>query len=190
MMEAVALRPDLVERACERFLLRALHSVRISAAVGARGIWLEDCLTDMISPTAFESLHVPCVRRLVEEIRALGMQSIYYYCGDPRDRWDLLFAVGADALSLEEGKKGFTVDIEEVVDRAAGRCAIFGNVDAIGILENATDAELERELRRQRAPGRFVMSLGSPVTPGTPVERVRRYCELTRDLGRSPAGRA
>ncbi len=193
MMEAVALCPDMVIRACERFLLRAVRSVRISAAVGARGIWIEDCLTDMISPAAFESLHVPCVRRLVDEIRALGMQSVYYYCGDPRDRWDLLFAVGADALSLEESKKGFTVDIEDVVERATGRCAVFGNLDAIGVLENASENQLIRELRRQLVPGRsaagagrFVMSLGSPVTPGTPVARVRRYCELAREIGDSP----
>jgi len=27
------------------------------------------------------------------------------------------------------------------------------------------------------------MSIGSPVTPGTSVERVRLYCELVRELG-------
>jgi len=28
------------------------------------------------------------------------------------------------------------------------------------------------------------MSLGSPVTPGTPVERVRLYCKMVREMGR------
>ena len=31
--------------------------------------------------------------------------------------------------------------------------------------------------------GRFVMSLGSPVTPETPVARVRLYTDLVHELG-------
>ena len=147
-------------------------------------------MTDMIAPDTFERLHLPFVRRLVTEIRDAGLHSIYYYCGAPGDRWELLFAAGADALSLEEGKKGFQIDIEQVVERAAGRCAVLGNLDAIGVLQKGSEGELRAELARQiaagrRNGGRFVTSIGSPVTPETPVERVRLYCELARELGRA-----
>jgi uroporphyrinogen-III decarboxylase len=161
--------------------------VRDAAAHGTAGIWIEECMTDMVSPRAFESLHLPHLRTIVAEIRAAGMKSIYYYCGDPAGKWDLLFAAGADALSLEESKKGFTIEIGEVVERAGGRCAVLGNLDAIGLLPNGTEAQLRAELQRQieagrRSGGRFVMSLGSPVTPGTTVERVRRYCDMVHEL--------
>jgi len=44
-------------------------------------------------------------------------------------------------------------------------------------------AEIARQITAGRRNGsRFIMSLGSPVTPGTPVVRVRRYCELVREL--------
>jgi len=99
-----------------------------------------------------------------------------------------LLAVGADALSLEESKKGFVIDIEEVVERAQGKCAVLGNLDAVGVLQDGTEEELRAEIERQIAAGRkngnrFVMSIGSPVTPGTSVERVRLYCDLVHDLG-------
>ncbi|NPV06770.1 MAG: hypothetical protein HPY83_02255 [Anaerolineae bacterium] len=185
MMEMVASRPDLVLHACERYLARAQYQVRLAAALGAKGVWIEECLTDMISPAAFARLSLPYLQRLVEEIRSAGMHSIYYYCGDPNDRWEHLLAAGADALSLEESKKGFRIDIEEVAQRADGRCAILGNLDAIGVLQDADDATLRAEIERQLAAGRrnrgrFVMSIGSPVTPATPVARVRRYCALVR----------
>jgi hypothetical protein len=188
MMEMIALRPEMVRHACERFLAYACESVRLAAALGARGIWIEECMTDVISPEAFSSLNVPLVRRLVEEVRAAGMKSIYYYCGSPAGKWELLFSVGADALSFEEGKKGFTIDIEDVVGRTQGRCTLLGNLDAIGLLPNATEDALRAEISRQILAGRrngsrFVMSLGSPVTPATPVERVRLYCDLARELG-------
>ncbi len=44
-------------------------------------------------------------------------------------------------------------------------------------------AEIERQHEAgRRNGGRFIMSVGSPVTPETPVDRVRRYCDLVHEL--------
>ena len=189
MMEMVALRPDLVRHACERYLAEGLRTIQEAAWLGAAGIWIEDCLTDVISPPDFTTLNVPYLRRLVDEVRAAGMKSIHYYCGNPNGKWDALLSTGADALALEESKKGFAVDIEEVAERVRGRCALLGNLDAIGILQDGDEGRLRAEIKRQMTAGRrngsrFIMSIGSPVTPGTPVERVRLYCELVHEMGR------
>lgn len=190
LMVRIAESPDLVRHAAERFLDRAVGVVRAQAALGAAGVWIEECMTDMIHPEAFRSLNLPLLRRLCAEIRGCGMKAIYYYCGDPWDKLGLLLDAGADALSLEEGKKGFEIDIADVAEAARGRCAILGNLDAIGVLQAGTEEALRREIGRQAAAGRrngrrFVMSLGSPVTPETPIERVRLYCDLAHDEGRS-----
>jgi hypothetical protein len=49
-------------------------------------------------------------------------------------------------------------------------------------------ADLHSEIRRQLRAGRengdrFVMSTGSPITPGTPVEEVRLHTDLVREVG-------
>ena len=80
------------------------------------------------------------------------------------------------------------IDIEDVVAQVRGRCIVRGNLDAVGVLQTGTEEELRAEISRQIATGRrngsrFVASLGSPVTPGTPVERVRLYCDLAHELG-------
>ncbi len=187
MMVMAGTDPELVKYACERYLALEIRAAQEAALLGARGIWVEECLTDMISPAAFRELALPHTRKLVEAIRSLGMKSIYYYCGDPNDRWEELLSTGADALALEEGKKRFRIDIEEVVARVRGRCTILGNLDAIGVLQDGSEEDLESEISRQltagrRNGGRFIMSLGSPVTPETPVGRVRLYCDLVREL--------
>ncbi|MCL6629952.1 MAG: hypothetical protein K6U00_10165, partial [Armatimonadetes bacterium] len=186
MMEMILVDPELVSYACERHLEYSLRGVREAAALGAMGIWIEECLTDMISPGAFESLSVPFVRRLVEEIRRLGMKSIHYFCGNPAGKLDLLLSVGSDALAFEEGKKGFDINIDEIADYVNSRCVLLGNLDAIGVLQDGSSDELRAEIRRQLLAakingGRFIMSLGSPVTPDTPVEKVRLYCDLVRE---------
>jgi uroporphyrinogen-III decarboxylase len=142
----------------------------------------------MVGPDAFGSLCVRFLIPLVEEIRAAGMKSIYYYCGDPTGKWDHLLSVGADALSLEESKKGWEIDIEDVVDRVGGRCTLLGNLDAMGLLQDGDDEELRAGVDRQVAEGRrngsrFIASTGSPITPPTSVTRVRRYCDLVHELG-------
>jgi uroporphyrinogen-III decarboxylase len=162
--------------------------VRQAAALGAAGIWIEECFTDLISPAAFEALNVPVLRQLIAEIRSAGMKSIYYYCGDPAGKWDQILSMGMDAVSLEESKKGFAIEIQEVAERVRGRCALLGNLDAVGVLQDGSDQQLRTEIARQIAVGRanrgrFIMSLGSPVTPDTPAPRVRQYLELSRQLG-------
>jgi len=187
-MAMVAHHPDLVRYACDRHLAHILQRVQQSAALGAAGVWIEDCMTDVISPAAYRELNLPYLNRLVAEIRSLGMHSIHYYCGNPMDRLDMLLESGADALALEESKKGFVVDILKIADFVQGRCTLFGNLDAINLLPQADEAALRAEIARQVAAGRrnrhrFVISLGSPVTPGTSLQRVQEYCRWSRELG-------
>lgn len=117
------------------------------------------------------------------------MKSIYYYCGDPASRWDLILLdrrrrrlAGGEQEELHDRRRG----LRGRPHRRAAR--ILGNLDAVGVLQDADEAGLRREIarrsgRRAAATGSFVMSIGSPVTPDTPVERVRLYCEMARGLG-------
>lgn len=183
LMMALVEQRELIRYACERHLANTLVGVRIAKAAGAMGIWIEECMLDMISPEDYRELVLPGLRAITDAIRAEGMKSIHYFCGNPARHWDCLLDSGADALSLEEGKKGFELGIEEVVERVSGRMTVLGNLDAIRVLQDGTDKELEREVRHQVSAGRangsrFILSLGSPVTPGTPVSRVRRFCEM------------
>ena len=188
MMLYLVDKPNLVRYAVQRFSEYSIHQIRTAARMGAAGVWMEDCMTDMISPQHYLTFNLPYLRQITDEIRAMGMVSIHYFCGNPAGKWDLLLDTGADALALEESKKGFVIDIADVVERINGRMTVLGNLDAVGILEQADDDGLRAEITRQIAAGRrnhsrFIMSLGSPVTPDTPAARVRRYCDLTHQLG-------
>lgn len=188
MMTLIKTNPELVIYACERFLEISINLAQQYIATGAELLWIEECLTDMISPSAFKEFNVPYMKKLVSAIRDWGGKSIYYYCGNPWDRMNLILDIGADAISFEEGKKGFEIDIEKVVDVVDGRCVVFGNLDAINLLPKADIKTLKEEIKRQLEAGKrnkrkFVMSIGSPVTPETTLERVNLYCNLAREPG-------
>ncbi len=187
MMVFLIEKPALVQHAVQRFTAYSIAQVQAAARLGAAGVWIEDCMTDMISPQHYRTFNLPYLRQITEAIHAAGMVGIHYFCGNPAGKWDLLLDTGADALALEESKKGFVIDIADVVERVNGRMVVLGNLDAVRILEQADDETLHAEIVRQiaagrRNRGRFIMSLGSPVTPDTPLSRVRRYCDLTHSV--------
>jgi len=188
MMTHLIDKPALVHYAAQRFAEYSIGQVRAAARLGALGVWIEDCMMDMISPQHYRTFNLPYLRQITDELHAVGMVGIHYFCGNPAGKWDLLIDTGADALALEESKKGFTIDIADVAERVNGRMVVLGNLDSVGILEQADDDTLRAEIARQIAAGRrnrsrFIMSLGSPVTPDTPLARVRHYCDLTHQLG-------
>ena len=145
----------------------------------------------MISPDSYRLLCLPYLGRLIEEIRGQGMGSFFYFCGNPAGKLESILSAGPDAVGFEESKKDFIIDIEDLGRWVDGRCALLGNLDAIGIVERAGEEHLREAILRQIAAGRrnrsrFVMSTGSPITPATSVRRVQRYLELARELGGGP----
>ena len=72
-----------------------------------------------------------------------------------------------------------------------GQALLFGNGDAYGVLgrgskEGPRDG-IRRQLRGGRAErARFIMGIGSPITPGTPPEKVGTFIRMCRELGRYP----
>jgi uroporphyrinogen-III decarboxylase len=89
------------------------------------------------------------------------------------------------ALSFEEDRKDYGIDLAEVRRVMGPDRVLYGNVDA-PFIEKASDAELLREVERQiEVAGRgggFVLSPGSPFTPDTRLARVRFFCESTQLL--------
>jgi uroporphyrinogen decarboxylase len=187
MMVMIGGQPELAKHALPHFTARTLEAVREAAILGAAGILIWECFTDLISPQAYETFSVPYMRQTVAECRSLGIKSIYSFSGNPAGKLDAILSIGADALAFEESKKGFVVDIKELAEYIDGRCTLFGNLDAMGALQDGSETQLRNAIAEQIAAGRknrnrFVVSLGSPVTPATPVERVQLYCDLVHEM--------
>jgi len=187
MMMMIGGQPELAKRALPHFTARTIEAVREAALLGAAGILIWECFTDQISPMAYETFSVPYMRQAVAECRSLGIKSIYSFSGNPAGKLDAILSIGADALAFEESKKDFVVDIDELAEYIDGRCTLFGNLDAIGVLQDGSETQLRNAIAEQidagrRNRNRFVVSLGSPVTPATPVERVRLYCDLVHEM--------
>jgi uroporphyrinogen-III decarboxylase len=176
----------LVEYMSHRILEQSIETIRMLAAAGGDAIYVDDALAgnDMISVAHYERFCLPYVSEMVHEIRRLGQKAIVIYFGGIADRLDQIASLSADGVAMETSMKGYVNDIGEIVSAIGQQVTPFGNLDPVGVLQDGTDAGLRAEVQRQAQAGRrargFVMNTGSPITPRTPLARVRRFIELAQ----------
>lgn len=176
--------PDFIDYICAKALEHNIVQIRALAAAGGDGIYIDDATatSDMVSVKHYERFSLPYVQAMVREIHRLGKKAILIYFGGIADRLEQIVASGADGLLMEASMKNYVNDIAEIAERIGRRMTLFGNVNPVGVLQDGSEAELEAEVRRQVAAGArargFILSTGSPVTPGTPAARVRRFIAL------------
>jgi uroporphyrinogen-III decarboxylase len=178
MMTAMHDDPDLFEALMARKHAQRIEVLKGFASAGVHGVWVEECLssTDLISERDYLRFAFPTTQAYLEDIRKTGMDRVLYYCGDSLPRLKHLRRLSISAVAVEESKKGFTVDIEEVIREIGGDCCVFGNLDAVGVVHDGAQADIEQEVRRQIGAGRqargFVLCQGSPFPLDTPPQKV------------------
>lgn len=178
----------LLKYLAEKMLEQNLEKIRAACICKGDAIYIDDALaySDVISKKHYESFVLPYTQKMVDEIHRHNHKVIIIYFGGVMDRLDLIVETGADALICETTMKGYNNDISKIAELIGNKISLFGNIDPIGILQNGTDEQLEAEIRYQAEAGKkargFIMSTGSPITPFTPVDRVRRFIELSKTI--------
>jgi uroporphyrinogen-III decarboxylase len=186
MMTAMHDDPDLFKYLMAREHAQHIEVLKGLERAGVHGVWVEECLSsaDLISEQDYLRFVFPTTQSYLEDIRALGMQRVLYYCGDSLPRLKHLRRLPITALAVEESKKGFTINIEDVIGEVEGACCVFGNLDAVGVVHNGARADIEQEVRRQIEAGRkargFVLCQGSPFPLDTPPQKVDWMVQTAR----------
>jgi hypothetical protein len=177
--------PNLTQTLLERLYLRDVEWARACAVVGFDGILLENCLVsaDLISPHLFERFVLPWDRRFVSALKELGLRVVHYFCGDVIPRLPLLGEMEVDCLAVEESKKGFDVDIRQVIVAVGEKMCVAGNVDAVQVprwSETELDAAIERQVAASHGALGFVISTGSPFPSDAPLKTLVDFMETGR----------
>jgi hypothetical protein len=160
--------PDLLQFLLQRILMQSKEDMGAWAATGIHGVYVEEVFTgaDSISPQSYEKFVLAYNQPYFQHMRSSGLLPIHYVCGDVIPRLEHIVAYDIAAVAMEESKKKFRIDIAEVVDRVAGRKAVFGNIDAVRFGIHATPEEMSAEARSQVGIGAqahgFIVSTGSP----------------------------
>ena len=171
-------RPDLLHHLLQRKLAQTTEVMAAWAATGVHAVYVEEVFTgaDLISPRSYDQFVFAYNEPYFRHMRSLGLLPIHYVCGDVIPRLDRICEYDVAAVAVEESKKSFTIDLEEVVERVNGRAAVLGNVDAVRFGLQAGLDEMAAEVRRQARIGQgargFIVSTGSPFPLDTNPRRI------------------
>ncbi len=185
LMRMVRQEPEMLERLFARLLQNRLACIRAMREVGLGCLFVEECLTsaDMISESDFERLVWPFLRDMLAAAVAMGMLTVFYFCGEIQGRIPYLAQSAAHALAFEENKKNIVIDLAAIRKETGPGKVLFGNLDVV-MLRDAPKQAIFAEIAAQaEAAGQpFVASIGSPVTLDTDPERVSWITEAARAL--------
>ena len=178
--------PALLEYAEKCFMDRSIKLLDHLGKQGVNMVWIEDCYTDMLSPQLFERFNTVFAEGIINSIQSLGMKCVYYYTGNTDGKLDALLSLRADAYAFEESKKTFDNDVTALARKIKGESVLVGNIDSIGVLQDGDMQSIRQEIRRQveagrRNEGRFVVGLGSPITPDTPTDKIIEFIKIARE---------
>lgn len=191
--------PKLLRQLINRKADALIEEIKACAKMGSDGVWSWEWYTgEMISPAQFEAIGKPAIQRCIRAAQQLGLKYVFYPTGVGKGwqaGFESILEMKPDGIHLEESKKGFDSDVawQAEVLKTQGfqdEITLFGNLDSVNVVQEGTFEELEGEIKRQidvgldEYGGRFIMDVGSPITPETSLERLVEYISLVRKHGR------
>jgi uroporphyrinogen decarboxylase len=127
---------------------------------------------DLISRGQFEEFVLPHLKQVVTKLHQKGAFVCIHICGNITNRLDLIPETGVDLLSMD-----YKVDLHKAKEVLGGKIAFSGNMNPVGIMQNATPAEVIEACRSSitktsAIPG-YILMPGCDIPPGVPLENIQ-----------------
>lgn len=132
-----------------------------------------------LAPKHFENYVYPYLCEMVELIHSYGKKVRIHSHGRIGRVLDMILDTGTDALDPCEAPPDGDIELAAVKKKAAGRAAVFGNLQ-LKLLENAKEAEVRQEVRRcmeaaKEGGGYVIMPTASPINIPLSPKTERNY---------------
>jgi MtaA/CmuA family methyltransferase len=137
---------------------------------------------DVCSPELYRRFALPYEQRLVRRLKEKNIALGIHICGNATAIVADMIRSGALYLELDH-----KIEAGKVRELTAGRIALFGTLDPVGLLCRGTEKEIREQVRREielYAPGGgYVLSPGCTLAYETPFENVRALVDAGRQFG-------
>ena len=192
LLMAIAGEPELVRALVD---LSVEVNLALAREVASRGVKIvltgDDYAGDtgpLMSPTHFQDLFAPSLRRVVGGFKSLGLMVIKHTDGMLWPLIDSIVDSGIDCLDPIDPLAG--MDLGEVKRKFGSRIALKGNIDCAHLLTLGTPAQVEeatKEALRQGAPGGgYILSSSNSIHSSVKPENYMAMLKTVQSHGRYP----
>lgn len=191
-LEAMAFRPDLVERYLDYRVRKGLKFVEKYAALGVDAVFDGEDLAGnngpLFSPADYRRFYMPRFRKIIQACHEHGMLYVRHTDGNIMVFADeFLVETGIDAYHSIDPGAG--MDIGLLKRRYGDRVTLWGNLDC-AMLQSATPEEIRREVRRiiriASPGGGHVFTSSNTIDSKVPARNFVAMVEAVKEFGRYP----
>lgn len=142
----------------------------------------------MVSPALYREWDVPVLAAVARICHARGALLHLHHHGYVSPVIEDIIVAGVDLICpLLPPPQGDVADLGELKRRCAGRIALKGNVDPIGVLLKGTPRDVEEDVRRclsaAAAGGGYILGTADSTVVGTPFENIRAFVQAGKSYG-------
>jgi uroporphyrinogen decarboxylase len=168
-------RPELLNELMAKLTDQTLDYLTMQVEAGVDAVQLFDTWGGILHPSDYAAVVLPCVRRILDGLKELGVPRIYFLKGCA-PYLDLVTTLDAEALGLD-----WTLDLAGSLPLVKG-FAVQGNLDPLALFGS------KEEIRRRAldicragsaAPG-HVFNLGHGILPQAPIAAVETLVETVQ----------
>jgi MtaA/CmuA family methyltransferase len=161
-----------------------LRFAKAQVEAGAELIGLGDAAASLVGPQIYEEFVLPCERKMVEALHAMGAKVRLHICGNIRRILAGIGSLGCDIVDVD-----YLVPLE-AARREMGPHQVFaGNLNPVATVRNASAAEVAAavaECHAQAGP-RYIVAAGCEIPRDTPEANVLALGEYARTHGDTPS---
>lgn len=186
-LTAMAFQPDLFRALLERETERQIARLDPATEAGADSTLFTCYYTgaDTIAPSDYASLVFPFEEAICAEAKRRGLYVLDWYLGGLMPNLDTVMRLPIDALVLEQGRKGYSIDLGEIRARVGPSFCLFGfgiEGDYCAFNREGLTRTLEEQYAAAGQCGAFVA--GTPLMPpDAQPAAVDYYLDQARRLG-------
>jgi len=135
----------------------------------------------LMSPDTWRTFIKPCLERMYAQAHSQGYDVFIHSCGNISVLLDDLVEIGLNVFNPFQPE---VMDIEEVMERFAGRLAYYGSISIQQTLPFGTPEVVRKEVRHRlelaRRYGGLIPSPSHDMPPDIPLENTRAMLETLR----------
>lgn len=183
-MMAVYIEPDTANLLLEKCTAFTIEYLKAMKAAGTNGVILAEPAAGLISNDDCYQFSSVYVQKIVEAVQDESFRIILHNCGNTGHCTDAMVRSGASAIHI-----GNRADMLEVLQACPAGLPVMGNIDPVGIMNQASAAEVKTAvadlLQKTASYDNFVLSTGCDVPPRIPFENIEAFYEAVNEFNES-----
>ncbi len=170
-------QPAVWHALMDKVAAAVIEYLKAQIEAGAQAVQLFDSWGGTLSPRDYSEFALPYSRRVISELKGLGVPIIHFVQGNPA-LLHLVASAGSDVVGVD-----WRIEIGEARKQIGRETAVQGNLDPCALfLPIEKIEERAAEIIKQAGPTGHIFNLGHGILPPTPVASARALVEAVHRI--------